>query len=61
MVNWEQAGKRRVTKPKQTGAKVVHMERMGAHGGELRYLIRIGPAMVERMEAMVEDGDKENG
>ena len=36
------------------------MERAGAHGGELRYLIRVGRALVENVEKEVGgNGDKE--
>ena len=59
MVDWERAKQRRNTGTRS--ARVVHVERMGAGSGELRHLIRIGPALVARIEGRVEDGDKENG
>ena len=41
--------------------RIIYMERAGAAGGEFRYLIRVGPALIARIEERPEDGEKEDG
>ena len=53
--------KQRATTTTPKGGRIVRMERMGAPAGELRYLIRLGPAIMRRMEEDIEDGEKEDG
>ena len=44
----------------QPGRLAVHMERAGAHGGELRYMIRAGRMLIVNVEAETgSDGGKE--
>ena len=61
MIDTTARKKQRATTTTPKGGRIVRMERMGAAAGELRYLIRLGPAIMRRMEEDIEDGEKEDG
>ena len=43
--------RQRSATPMRGGRRLVFMEKVGAPGGELRYLIRVGPEMIHLMES----------